>query len=129
MARSTKKEAAPPANFYEAVYGVVREIPCGRVMTYGQIATLLGTPRAARAVGYALRASGGQHDVPWQRVINAKGQISTRSEGERPILQKMLLEDEGVHFDATESCDLGVYRWEPTDPDQFFFETSKEFPF
>ena len=63
--------------FYEAVYRIVRDIPRGRVMTYGQIATILGAPRAARAVGYALRASGKRSDVPWQRVINFRGGIST----------------------------------------------------
>ena len=107
--------------FYEAVYRIVRDIPRGRVMTYGQIATILGAPRAARAVGYALRASGKRSDVPWQRVINFRGGISTRGEIERPHLQRLLLEKEGVKFDAEDRCDLRVYRWEPPNLDDYVF--------
>lgn len=110
------------ANFYEAVYAVVREIPRGRVMTYGQIAVILGAPRAARAVGYALRASGREEDVPWQRVINGKGMISARTEVERPMLQRILLEAEGVAFDEYERVDLTRYRWEPPKPERFHFQ-------
>ncbi len=122
-----KTKDSEPRNFYEAVYRVVRKVPKGRVMTYGQIATILGAPRAARAVGYAMRAAPDR--IPWQRVINRKGQISARSEVERPILQKMLLESEGVHFDATGTCDLERLRWEPRDPDRYFYADSKRAPF
>lgn len=125
--RNKRHADAEPANFYEAVYRVVRKIPKGRVMTYGQIATILGAPRAARAVGYAMRACPG--NLHWQRVINGKGQISARSEVERPILQKMLLESEGVHFDETETCDLKRLRWEPRDPSRFYYEGSQSAPF
>ncbi len=110
------------ANFYDAVYRLVRKIPRGRVMTYGQIATILGAPRAARAVGYAMRASGREDDVPWQRVINAQGRISARTEVERPMLQRMLLEAEGITFDADDACDLKRYRWDPKNPDRYRFE-------
>ena len=133
MARRTdrrspgKVRGTEPRNFYEAVYRVVRKIPKGRVMTYGQIATILGTPRAARAVGYAMRAC--PDEIPWQRVINAKGQISARSQVERPIIQKMLLESEGVHFDDSEVCDLKRLRWEPRNPDRFYYAASKNAPF
>lgn len=116
-------------NFYQAVYKLVRKIPRGRVMTYGQIATILGAPRAARAVGYAMRASGRHDDVAWQRVINRKGQISARSEVERPIIQKMLLESEGVVFDESGTCDLERLRWEPAHPEDYFFEPSADVPF
>jgi len=126
--RRAKKEAAPPANFYEAVYRVVRAIPRGRVMTYGQIATILGAPRAARAVGYAMRASK-DDEVPWQRVINHKGCISARGDVERPILQRMLLESEGVKFNAEEACDLKRYTWEPPDADTFYYGPSASAPF
>ncbi len=125
--RPAKTEAMEPGNFYEAVYRVVRKIPKGRVMTYGQIATILGAPRAARAVGYAMRACPDR--IPWQRVINAKGEISARSEVERPIIQKMLLESEGVHFDDAEVCDLKRLRWEPRNPDRFYYAASKSAPF
>ncbi len=87
-------------------------------MTYGQVATILGTPRAARAVGYAMHASGRRDDVPWQRVINSKGRISARNEVERPLLQRMLLEAEGVVFGENDACDLAIYRWEPPEPEE-----------
>jgi methylated-DNA-protein-cysteine methyltransferase related protein len=116
-------------NFYEAVYRLVCDIPRGRVMCYGQIATILGQPRGARAVGYAMKASGVLGDVPWQRVINHKGQISARGEVERPMLQRQLLEEEGVVFDDTDTCDLGVYRWEPPDLDAYVYEGNVDLPF
>ncbi|MFP6582491.1 MAG: MGMT family protein [Candidatus Hydrogenedentota bacterium] len=116
-----------PTNFYEAVYRIVERIPEGRVMTYGQIATILGAPRASRAVGYALRAC--PESLPWQRVINAQGKISARGDVERPDMQRLLLEDEGVHFGLDESCELGRLRWEPNDPESFSFETPENLPF
>jgi methylated-DNA-protein-cysteine methyltransferase-like protein len=116
-------------NFYDAVYTVVRDIPPGRVMTYGQIATILGAPRAARAVGYALRALGPGTEVPWQRVINSRGGISARGDVERPVLQQVLLEEEGVHFGLDGCCDLGDYRWEPADPEAYQFPLDADLPF
>ena len=124
--RETQAEGTRP-NFYDAVYRVVRKIPRGRVMTYGQIATILGAPRAARAVGYAMRAA--PKKVPWQRVINRMGQISARGDVERPIIQKLMLEAEGLVFDETESCDLARYRWEPRNPERFFYDPSERVPF
>ncbi len=115
--------------FYEAVYRLVRDIPKGRVMTYGQIATITGAPRAARAVGYAMRASGDRSDVPWQRVINHKGAISARGDVERPLLQRQLLEDEGVVFNDEDRCDLKLYRWEPADLEAYIYAGNPELPF
>ncbi len=129
VGRSKHKQREDAENFYEAVYALVRKIPRGRVMTYGQIAAILGAPRAARAVGYAMRASGHREDVPWQRVINHRGAISARSEVGRPIIQEQLLLEEGVKFDESGSCDLEVYRWEPNDPDRFFYGPSGNAPF
>lgn len=116
-----------PTNFYEAVYRVVERIPQGRVMTYGQIATILGAPRASRAVGYALRAC--PEWLPWQRVINAQGKISARGDVERPDLQRELLEDEGVEFGLDDACDLKRLRWEPKNPERFEYETPEDLPF
>ena len=62
-------------NFYQYVYDLVRQVPPGRVVTYGQVAALLGSPQAARAVGYALRFLPAGSEVPWHRVINHQGQI------------------------------------------------------
>ncbi len=86
-------------NFYQRVYELVAQIPAGRVMTYGQIAALLGKPSAARAVGYALHGLPPGMHLPWQRVINAQGRISARGAGDlrhEPALQRLLLEAEGV---------------------------------
>lgn len=100
--------------FYGRVYACVRQVPAGKVVTYGQVAALLGQPRSARAVGYALRSVPAGMDVPWHRVINHRGQISPRYPTEGPLLQRLLLEDEGVCFDEQARVDFAVYRWEPT---------------
>ena len=98
---------------WQRFYEVVREIPEGRVATYGQVAALAGYPGHARQVGYALHAlPGDDHDVPWQRVINAKGEVSPRSEPEYEGLQRAMLEAEGVLFDARGRVDLERFRWE-----------------
>lgn len=99
-------------HFYARVYILVRQVPAGTVVTYGQVAALLGSPRAARAVGYALRFLPTGTDVPWHRVINHRGQISLRTPMESPLVQRLLLEQEGVVFDAAERVDLAVYRWQ-----------------
>ena len=99
-------------SLYTAAWAIARTIPPGRVMTYGQIATLLGTPRAARAVGYAMFFCK-DDSVPWQRVINAKGEISLGGHVDRPILQRELLLAEGVSFDANGRIELKKYLWWP----------------
>jgi len=97
---------------FEQVYELVRRIPEGRVMTYGQIATLLGHRLSPRAVGWALH--GCPPDVPWQRVVNARGACSTdRLPDMPPGAQRALLEREGVRFDASGRLDLGRYRFDP----------------
>lgn len=85
--------------FFERVYSVVEQIPKGRVATYGQVAALLGIPRGARAVGWALRAlpSSRQNAVPWHRVVGAGGRISHRG-GSGPVVQRRRLRSEGVRF-------------------------------
>jgi methylated-DNA-protein-cysteine methyltransferase-like protein len=103
----------PP--FRERVLSVIRAVPEGRVVTYGQVAELAGSPRAARQVGgvlYGLRDS--EEDIPWQRVVNAGGKISTYRIGSGE-LQRALLESEGVGFDEEGRIDLGRYRWLPDD--------------
>jgi len=95
------------------VYRVVRQIPRGKVVTYGQVAAILGQPRAARAVGHALRMLPPVllRAVPWQRVINAAGRISYRGDLYRPDDQRELLEAEGVHFRRNDRVDLERTRW------------------
>lgn len=99
---------------YRRIYAVVRRIPRGRVATYGQVATLAELPGCARQVGYALHAlRSSDESVPWQRVVNARGEISRRSEpGVEPVQQRML-EREGIEFDARGRLDLARVQWRP----------------
>lgn len=94
--------------FDGAVYRLVRQIPQGKVATYGQLAALLGYPRAARAVGYALKRC--PVDLPWQRVLNARGGISLRANVGGMITQRVVLEQEGIVFRHAR-VDLTRYRW------------------
>jgi len=102
--------------FRDRVYYITRRIPEGCVATYGDIALLAGSPRAARAVGQALnRLLGRETDIPWQRVINAEGRISIRDEMSRARRQRRRLCDEGIEMTGW-SCDLQCYRWQPERP-------------
>lgn len=96
---------------FDEVYAIVRKIPRGRVMSYGQIAELLRRPLSARAVGWAMQQS--PKGLPWHRVVNARGGISTESLTDPPGLQRFLLEDEGVDFDETGKLSMLRYRWKP----------------
>lgn len=100
-------------SFYEQVYALVRRVPPGRVMTYGQVALELGAPAAARAVGYALHSLPANNDVPWWRIVNARGAVSLKGRGAQADLQRQLLEAEGVVFDPEERTDLARHRWWP----------------
>lgn len=113
--RDTAGVIGPPANptFYDRVYELVRQVPRGRVITYGHVALLLGAPSAARAVGYALHNLPAESDVPWWRVINARGTISLKDRGSNAELQRALLEHEGVQFDLEGRISLETYRWWP----------------
>lgn len=95
-------------SFGAAVYRLVRRIPRGRVATYAQIAALLGRPRAARAVGGALRRCPG--DVPWHRVVNAQGGISGRDPMASVMTQRIRLAQEGVAL-ARGRVPLRRFRW------------------
>ncbi len=96
----------------EAVFRLVRRIPSGRVMTYGQIAAELGSVLSPRAVGWMLHRC--PDDVPWQRVVNASGGCSTDRLPDFPAgLQRAMLEAEGVLFRDSGTIDLEVYRWTP----------------
>jgi len=100
------------ASVFEAVYELVRAIPPGRVMTYGQISALLGSRISPVAVGWALH--GCPEDVPWHRVVNAAGGFSTdRLPDLPPGLQRALLAAEGVVIRLDGTLDLACYRWTP----------------
>ncbi|HEX8129627.1 MAG TPA: MGMT family protein [Pyrinomonadaceae bacterium] len=111
-----KTPANDPANaggagYNERVFQIVRRIPAGHVMTYGQLAEILGEGYTARTVGFVMNKA--DESVPWHRVINAQGGCSTG----RVLLpmnkQQRLLEAEGVEFDARDRCNLSRYRWTP----------------
>ncbi len=98
------------ASLYERIYRVVCRIPRGKVATYGQVARLARLPNQARLVGYALHALS-RDDVPWQRVLNGRGEVSPRGVDGPDELQRELLEDEGVEFDRRGRVDLSRFAW------------------
>jgi len=100
-------------SFFERVYLLVQRIPRGKVASYGQIAALLGHPRAARTVGWALNAltPARAGEVPWQRVINHAGRISISRADLDAAVQRQLLEEEGVEFDARGEVDMRRFGW------------------
>ena len=99
-------------SFPRRVYAIVRAVPRGRVITYGAIAQLLGDPRKAREVGWAMAATP-DSKIPAHRVINARGLVSTRSHGSASLSQRLLLEREGVHFDARQRVSFARFAWKP----------------
>lgn len=114
------------AKLYDRIYAVVKQIPAGRVGTYGQVAAIVGPGCTARQVGYAMSAlQTNEAEVPWQRVINAQGKISLR-DGSGPILQQVLLEKEGVQFDADRRVNFDEVGWEG--PNWQWLETHRFYP-
>jgi methylated-DNA-protein-cysteine methyltransferase-like protein len=106
-------------SFFDRVYIVVRQIPYGKVASYGQIAALLGHPQAARTVGWALSALRDRDiaDVPWQRVINSAGRISISRADLSADMQRGLLEAEGVQFDERGYVDWRRFGWRGLAPE------------
>lgn len=96
--------------FYQQVYDIVAKIPAGTVTTYGDIAKMLGRPRAARFVGYAMNASCETDNLPWHRVTFADGKTW---DGQWEQVQRDLLKSEGVGFTADGHIDVEKYRWKP----------------
>jgi methylated-DNA-protein-cysteine methyltransferase related protein len=109
---------SPDNSLYDAIYALVQQIPPGQVATYGQIAALLGRPRHARQVGYALFRVAPERDIPWQRVVNAKGMVSHSPLRQgNDDLQRLLLEQEGIKFDKQDRLNLRRYQWHPPEID------------
>jgi len=97
--------------FTDRVIDVIKKIPRGRVLTYGRVALMAGSPTRARQVGYILHRSSDQHKLPWHRVVNSQGKISMVD----PVaygIQKELLEAEGVVFIKEDKIDLKAYLWQ-----------------
>ncbi|HET6349203.1 MAG TPA: MGMT family protein [Candidatus Krumholzibacteria bacterium] len=100
----------PAMTVYQRIYRIIRRVPRGRVATYGQIAEL-AKASGPRQVGYALHALPEKHNVPWHRIINARGMISLESGIGGGNLQRALLELEKVVFDAKGRVDMKRYQW------------------
>jgi len=98
--------------YRERVYRIVRRIPRGRVMTYGQIAYILGEGYTPRTVGFVMHGAD-EANTPWQRVINSQGRCSTGRIVLPEDKQQRLLKAEGIKFDKTGRCDLEIYLWQP----------------
>jgi methylated-DNA-protein-cysteine methyltransferase related protein len=94
--------------FTEFVVNIIKNIPQGRVMSYGMVAACAGNPRGARQVAWILHSSSEKYDLPWHRVVNRLGEISFRS-AEGNSLQRQLLEAEGVHFNDQGRIDLAAF--------------------
>jgi methylated-DNA-protein-cysteine methyltransferase related protein len=130
-----KSHRGGPINFFQQrVLEIVRAIPRGHVLTYGQVAALADTPRAARQVGRVLYSSG--RTVPWQRVINHYGGLSTYKVGSGEQ-QRALLENEGISFREDGTLDLKRYQWQPSLrmikkmklPEEVAFQINARLPF
>jgi len=109
MKRPGTSESLP---FSQRVKNIIKEIPRGKVATYGQIATLVGNPRATRQIVWILHSSTQKDKLPWQRVVNGKGKISLKPNHGYEI-QKELLQKEGVFFDESDTIDFERYLWSP----------------
>ena len=98
----------------EKIYEAIRKIPSGRIATYGQIAALCGHPKHARQVGHALRNLPSEQQIPWHRVVNAKGRISSRGDiSDSEDFQRVLLEQEGIEFDDNGRVSMSRFQWNP----------------
>ena len=114
----------PDLQYRERVYKLVRRIPRGRVMTYGQIAIILGQGYTPRTVGFVMHGAN-EKDTPWHRVINSQGRCSTGRLVLPADKQQRMLEAEGVKFTAGGSCDLKTFIWHPTSRKSGKAETAK----
>ncbi|REG92945.1 MGMT family protein [Flavobacterium aquicola] len=100
-------------NFFERVYHIVRQIPYGKVTSYGAIAKVLGAARSARMVGWAMNAAHNLEDVPAHRVVNRKGLLTGKHHFDGTNLMQQLLESEGIRIENNQIVDLEKYFWQP----------------
>lgn len=98
------------SNLHERIYEMVRQIPPGKVASYGQIARIVGGC-TARMVGFAMSATPEGSDIPWHRVINSQGKISPHGFGFGSAMQRSLLESEGIQFDSSGKIDWAQFGW------------------
>lgn len=108
-----KKDVSNNENFFERVYEIVRQIPEGKVTSYGAIAKALGMARSARMVGWAMNASHNIEDVPAHRVVNRLGMLSGKHHFEGTNLMQQLLESEGIKVVDNQIVDFKLHFWDP----------------
>lgn len=101
------------ANFFERVYEIVKQIPSGKVTSYGAIAKALGTARSARMVGWAMNAAHNREDVPAHRVVNRTGLLTGKHHFDGTNLMQQLLESEGITVVDNQIVDFEKHFWEP----------------
>lgn len=100
-------------SFFDEVYKTCKKIPKGKVTTYGQIAFMLGKPRSARQVGWALHVCPDPKNIPWHRVLNRFGKLHQSDYPDNRNLQKELLEKEGIFVSTDYKVDIKKYLWNP----------------
>ena len=100
-----------PSDFTQDVINIIKNIPVGKVLTYGRIAKLAGNPNGARQVSWLLHSSSKKYNLPWHRVINSQGRIALKAQDGQDF-QKILLEKEGVEIGSANKIDLKKYIWE-----------------
>ncbi|ANU24801.1 MGMT family protein [Planococcus donghaensis] len=98
--------------FTEKALTIIKQIPAGKIMTYGQVAAIAGSPRAARQVTRILHSMSDKHSLPWHRIVNKQGQIALHDEEAR-FFQRKSLQEEGVEVDSNDRIDLAQYRFDP----------------
>ncbi|WP_293875370.1 MGMT family protein [Flavobacterium sp.] len=106
------------SNFFDKVYNIVRQIPHGKVTTFGAIAKALGTARSSRMVGWAMNASHNIEDVPAHRVVNRKGLLTGKHHFYGTNLMQQLLENEGIKVIDNQIVDFEKHFWQPEVIDQ-----------
>jgi methylated-DNA-protein-cysteine methyltransferase-like protein len=102
------------SNFFEKVYAIVRQIPAGRITSYGAIAKCIGSPQSARMVGWAMNASHNRRDVPAHRVVNRKGLLTGKHHFEGTNLMQQLLENEGIVVIENQIQNFEEIFWDPS---------------
>ena len=111
MAQKTSNPAND--NFFEKVYAIAKQIPYGKVTSYGAIAKALGTARSARMVGWAMNGAANREDVPAHRVVNRQGLLTGKHHFEGTNLMQQLLESEGIKVHANQIIDFEKHFWQP----------------
>lgn len=107
------KNTSQKSKFFERVYAIVKQIPYGKVVSYGQVALYLGVPRAARQVGWALNRSGHEVDIPWWRVVSNAGRVSIKGSEYSAQEQRELLIGENILVKSDLTLDIKKYRFRP----------------